>query len=428
MTFIAFESFAITTVLPVAMAELGGPQWYALAYSSTITAALVGMIIGGDWCDRAGPHRPLLMGGALFLCGLALCVMAPDAGTFILGRILQGLGGGIDSVVLYVLIARHIPEAARPRMFGLLTAAWIVPSMAGPTIAGALTELTTWRTVFGLILAGATIALACLLRTTRQAPRTARVPPQAVFGRRAALSFVAASLLIVLHLGAQLDPPRSIPVVLGALVGLGVVAQKILPAGTLLLQGEPQRLIALRAVLGATVTTTDLYLTLYLQTERGHPPTIAGLVISVGALGWAGGAWLQGRFSSRHAVHRRLIAFATPLISAGPATALLHTAHVLPLWTVIAGCLAMGTGMGIVYPRLSSSTLSLTDAEQHGTYSSALQVGEGLTVGAATALTAVILASSLASSTSFTLVYAVLLTLSLGAILIAAPGRLPARG
>ena len=34
MTSIAFEAFAITTVLPVAMADLGGVQWYSLAFSA----------------------------------------------------------------------------------------------------------------------------------------------------------------------------------------------------------------------------------------------------------------------------------------------------------------------------------------------------------------------------------------------------------
>ncbi|WP_277051426.1 MFS transporter [Ruania albidiflava] len=423
MTSIAFESFAVTTVLPVAMTDLDGAQWYSLAYAATITAALVGMVIGGNWSDRSGPRRPLVAGGSLFLGGLALCMVAPEPSTFVLGRLLQGIGGGIDSVVLYVLIARRIPERPRPRMFGLLTTAWLVPSLVGPVLAGALTDLMTWRVVFGIVLAGAAISLGGLLHVTRDPGMHSTEPvgdgpARPIIGRNGTLSLVAALLLVLLHLGGQLDPPASILAVIAASIGLVVVAQGILPSGTLRLRGAAQRLVALRAILGATVTATDLYLTLYLQTERGLPPTKAGLVIAIGALGWAFGAWAQARFTSEHAIHRRLILLAAPLVGVGPVSVLLYTAAGLPLWPVVAGCIAMGTGMGMAYPRLSSATLALASADEQGAYSSALQAGESMSVGATTALTAVVLTSALSASISFTLVYAILVALACLAIAI----------
>ncbi|SEE94757.1 MFS transporter [Ruania alba] len=419
MTFIAFEAFAVTTVLPVAMTELGGPQWYSLAYAATMTAALVGMVTGGNWADHAGPRAPLRVGGTLFLAGLALCVVAPDAATFIVGRLMQGIGGGIDSVVLYVLIARRIPERARPRMFGLLTAAWLIPSMAGPVLAGALTELMSWRTVFALILVGAAISLLLLLFVTRSPAPRIRASAREVVGRKGVLSLVAALLLVTLHVGGQLGSSISTMVVLPGVIALAVTAWSILPPGTLALRGVPQRLVALRAILGATVTATNVYLTLYLQTERGYPPTTAGLVIAVGALGWASGAWLQGRFSSGHRAHRRLVFLATALVAAGPVGALLYVVTDLPVWAVVAGGIAMGVGMGIAYPRLSSATLALVEAPQHGAYSSALQAGESMSVGATTALAAVVLATTLSTDASFALVNAMLIGLAVAGTAIA---------
>lgn len=106
MTFIAFESYAVTTVLPVAMADLDGSRWYSMAYAATITTALLGTVLGGNWADRHGTRPPLLAGGTMFLLGIALCALAPNAATFVLGRFLQGVGGGIDAVVLYVSTLR----------------------------------------------------------------------------------------------------------------------------------------------------------------------------------------------------------------------------------------------------------------------------------------------------------------------------------
>ena len=428
MTFIAFESFAVTTILPVVIADLGGSGWYSFAYAATITTALIGMVVGGNWTDKSGPRKPLMIGGTLFLLGLGMTVVAPDVGTFILGRLLQGVGGGIDSVCLYVLIARHIPEGPRPRMFGLLTTAWLVPSLAGPLIAGFLTDLTTWRTVLGIVLAGSVAALLCLLRVTRTPPaQDAHDPPRTsprdgrwskIVGRSGSLAFVAALLLIVLHLAGQLSSSVSALVVAVASIALIIAARGILPTGSLLLRGAPQRLIALRAILGSTVTTTDLYLTLYLQTERGYPPTTAGLVIALGAAGWALGAWLQGRFSSTLKTHGRLVLLATGLVALGPATALAYTSSHLPLGVVVAACIAMGTGMGTAYPRLSSATLALVSAEKQGAYSSALQAGESMSIGVVTA----IIATLLATGAPFATLYSVLVGLALVAILVAATG------
>lgn len=132
-TCIAFEAFATTTILPVAMVDLGGERWYSLAYAATISTALVGMAIGGSWSDRSGPRPPLVVGVSVLLLGIALCVIASDPASFIVGRLLQGIGGGAVGVVLYVLIARIIDPPARPAMFGLLTTAWLLPSMLAPS-------------------------------------------------------------------------------------------------------------------------------------------------------------------------------------------------------------------------------------------------------------------------------------------------------
>ncbi|ROR73432.1 MFS transporter [Bogoriella caseilytica] len=426
MTFIAFESFAVTTVLPVAMADLGDIGWYSFAYAATITTALIGMVVGGNWADRSGPRVPLIVGGSIFLFGLALSVVAPESVTFVLGRLLQGIGGGIDSVILYVLIARHIPEAPRPRMFGLLTAAWLVPSLAGPVIAGALTDLMTWRAVFGIVLAGATVSLLALLHVTRTpvrpreagAARPERGVWSGIIGRNGALACLAAALLVALHLSSQLSPPVSVLVVAVASVALLATARIILPAGTLLLRGGPQRLVALRAILGATVATTNLYLTLYLQSERGYPPTTAGLVIAMGASGWALGAWVQGRFPATQASHRRLVLQAALLVATGTALVLIYTGIGLPLWGLVIGCLAMGAGMGTAYPRLASATLALASTQDHGAYSSALQSGESMGIGVTTALIAVVLATG----ATFTLAFGILLMLAGAGIVIALRG------
>jgi MFS family permease len=415
------EAFAVTTVLPGAMVELEAERWYSLAFAATISTSLVGMVLGGNWSDRSGPRRPLVVGGGLFLLGLVLCVLAPGAATFIGGRLLQGVGGGIVAVVLYVLIARIIPAGARPAMFGLLTTAWLVPSMAGPLVAGALAQLLSWRAVFALILGGSALALLVLVRIARPGggPANGTAQRAAVIGRTGGLSLLAAGVLVLLHLGAQLDGAGA-PLLVGAgLAALALVARRLLPPGTLRLRGAAPRLVALRAGFGVSSAVPDVYLTLYLQTERGLSPTAAGLVLAVGALGWAGGSWVQARRPSTPADHRLLILAAAPLVAAAPVGALLLVTGLVPVPVVVLTSLLKGVGMGVASARVATATLDLAPPAEQGGYSSALQSGEAMAVAASTAVAAVVLSLVGGGPTGFAGVYVLLTAVAIGAVLVA---------
>ena len=428
MTFIAVEAFAVTTVLPGAMVDLGAENWYSLAFAATLSTSLVGMVAGGNWSDRSGPRAPLAVGGGLFLLGLALCVLAPGAATFILGRLLQGIGGGIVSVVLYVLIARIIPAPARPAMFGLLTTAWLVPSMAGPVVAGALAQLLSWRAVFAMILLGSGLALLVLVRVARDgggaAGPSARAGASsragAIVGRTGRLSLLAAGVLVLLHLGAQVDGLRALLLVGAGLVALALVARSLLPPGTLRLRGAAQRLVALRAGFGISSAVPDVYLTLYLQTERGLSPTAAGLILAVGALGWAGGSFVQIRRPSTQAEHRLLILAAAPLVAAAPVGALLLATGLVPVPVVVLTALLKGVGMGIASARVATATLDLAPPAEQGAYSSALQSGEAMAIAASTAVMAVLLSVIGAGSAGFVGVYMLLTAVAVGTAVVAA--------
>ena len=422
MTFIAVEAFAVTTVLPGAMAELDAENWYSLAFAATISTSLVGMVVGGNWSDRSGPRPPLAVGGGLFLLGLALCVLAPGAATFIAGRLLQGIGGGIVSVVLYVLIARIIPAPARPAMFGLLTTAWLVPSMAGPVVAGALAQLLTWRAVFALILVGSGLALLVLLHVARAGggPMDEAARATAIVGRTGRLSLLAAGVLVLLHLGAQTGGLRALLLVGAGLAALALVARTLLPPGTLRLRGAAQRLVALRAGFGVSSAVPDVYLTLYLQSERGLSPTAAGLILAVGALGWASGSFVQTRRPSTSADHRLLIVLAAPLVAAAPVGALLLVTGLVPVPLVVLTALLKGVGMGIASARVATATLDLAPPAEQGGYSSALQSGEAMAVAASTAVMAVVLSVLGAGAGGFVGVYLLLAAVAVGTVLIAA--------
>ncbi|MEG9227608.1 MFS transporter [Aeromicrobium sp. Sec7.5] len=411
MTFIAIESFAVTTVLPVVATDLDGLQWYSVAYAATLTAALVGMIAGGSWADRAGVTIPLMGGGALFLLGIGLCAVAPDMTTFVVGRFLQGLGGGIDSVVIYVAIAKHIPGPLQANMFGLLTAAWLVPSMAGPLAAGLVAEVLHWRIVFAVVLVGSAIALAGLLwatwtpRSTGAGDSGPRLSTGPVFGRKGWAAVAAATCLMGLHLGGQQPYPRNTILLVVLVTALVLLSTQLLPPGTLRASPGVPALIGLRGLLGAAVVTTDVYLPLYLQKERDFSPGNAGLVIAIGALGWAVGAWVQGRTADSSTSAGRTLFRATSLVVCGPVGALAFISGAIPVAGAVAGCVLMGIGMGMAYPRISSGVVAGSQPGEHGANSSALQASESMATSAFLAGAGVVL-TTVAGASGYDVVYA----------------------
>ncbi|MFA4913285.1 MAG: multidrug effflux MFS transporter [Burkholderiaceae bacterium] len=127
-----------------------------LTLSVYIAAIAVGQLIVGPISDRYG-RRPVLLGGlATFVVGSAICMLAPNVGTLIAGRVIQALGG-CAGIALSRAIVRDLYDRDRAAsMIGYVTMGMAVAPMVAPTIGGALELAFDWRagfaflTVFGI--------------------------------------------------------------------------------------------------------------------------------------------------------------------------------------------------------------------------------------------------------------------------------------
>ena len=155
VTFVAFEALAVATVLPLVGRHLGDLRLYGWVFTAFLLASLIGIVVAGTLADRVPLGQPMLAGLALFAVGLVIGGTAPDMAVLVAGRAVQGLGAGVVPAVAYVAISRCYPEGARPRMFAVLSTAWVVPGLAGPGIAALVAAAVGWRWVFlGLIQIG----------------------------------------------------------------------------------------------------------------------------------------------------------------------------------------------------------------------------------------------------------------------------------
>jgi MFS family permease len=163
ITVIAFEGMAVSTAMPDAARELDAVRSYGLAFSVMLTTQLLGIVLAGVWCDRSGPLPSLFAGQLLFAVGCAGCGSAQSFGPFLAGRGVAGLGAGLIIVAGYVVIGRAYPESLRPKVFSVISAAWVLPSLLGPPIAAWVTTTWSWRWVFWLVVLPVVVAFAMVL-------------------------------------------------------------------------------------------------------------------------------------------------------------------------------------------------------------------------------------------------------------------------
>src|SRR5690606_959502 len=114
-----------------------------------------------------GPTSPLYVSGALFIVGLLIAGTAQHMGVLVAGRLIQGFGGGAVNVALYVIVARVYPAALHQKIFAAFAAAWVVPSLIGPVLAGLVAEHISWHWVFLGVVGLVLIAIVMMIPAVR---------------------------------------------------------------------------------------------------------------------------------------------------------------------------------------------------------------------------------------------------------------------
>lgn len=416
----AFESMAVTTIMPLVSRELDGAGLYALAFAGPLATGVIGMVAAGNWADRRGPAAPLYASVALFAAGLFIAGTAVSMPMLVAGRLVQGLGGGAMTVALYVVIARVYPARLHAQVFAAFSAAWVVPSMIGPFAAGVVAQLSSWHWVFlgvvGLVVPALAMILPAMrgMRSTpdpREAGSPADSPKKAAgeakpeganvpwaFGR---MGWAALAALAVLGLNLSGQVPGVGWVIAAVALVIAMLAVRpLVPHGTLGAHRGLPSVILMRGVASAAFFGTEVYVP-YLLTERySFSPAFAGLALTGSAIAWAGASAVQGRMGSRLG-NAHAVKIGSALVLGSVAIVLVTTVFSWPAAVAIAGWLFAGAGMGLMYPRLSVMTLALSKPVDQGFNSSAMSIADSLGGALSLAVTGLVFSALTTTAGSF---------------------------
>ncbi|WP_082177672.1 MFS transporter [Arthrobacter sp. RIT-PI-e] len=391
ITCAAFEAMAVVTAMPSVAHELSGESSYGLAFSMYLTASLLGTVVAGSWCDRRGPRPALAVGMALMTLGLLASGAAPVFWLVTVGRAVSGLGGGFMIVSVYVIIGRSFPQQTQPVVFGWLAAAWVLPALIGPVVAGFVTEHLGWRWVFYGVAPIVVAAVVVVWPRTRAlgpvaADDVGASRPRAVRGLALAAGVFAAQWAVV-RLADTSEPTGTTVAGLVSLAVLGVVTAllvlpALLPKGTLRLARGLPSVIATRGLVNVAFFGTEAFIPLMLVSSRDISAGTAGLTLSAGALGWSAGSYVQARVTFGR---QWLLVLGSSILSLSLGGFALATAVEAPLWTLAVVWALSGFAMGMTLSTTSVLVLKLSDTTEQGRNSSALQISDQLGGGGGTA-------------------------------------------
>ncbi|KAK1976438.1 major facilitator superfamily transporter [Colletotrichum cereale] len=147
---VALDATILVPALPAIAFDLGGSAtdafWAGTSY--LLTCAVFQPLIGA-LSDIFGRKELLLSSLFFFTIGTLICApIAHDFTSLLVGRSLQGIGGGGIITMGQIIFADIVPLRLRPKYFTFVLGAWAVGSVLGPLVGGLFAQYGTWRWCF----------------------------------------------------------------------------------------------------------------------------------------------------------------------------------------------------------------------------------------------------------------------------------------
>jgi EmrB/QacA subfamily drug resistance transporter len=369
MLLAALDQTIVAPAMPTIAGALGDAEylpWIVTAYLLTATAMAP---LYGKLSDIYG-RRPIIFVGILvFLAGSIVSAIAPSMGVLILGRAVQGVGGGGLFALAQTIIGDLVPPRERARYAAWISGTWATASIAGPLLGGVFAEHLHWSLIFWINLPLGVVAMAIISGPLKKLPVHAR--NHRIDGLGAFLLIAATALLLLaLNWGGSAYAWAS-PQILGILGGSALLwaafALRLLRAAEPLISLE---VLSNRIVLAGTVSMfllqaasigLSVYLPVYLQSHMGLTASESGVSLLGLLLGTVAGASVSGRIIP-HFTHYKRIALAGAAFAAVCLAALSFVAGSASLWAVEVLAVLVGIGSGTGFP---VSTVSVQNAVDH---------------------------------------------------------------
>ncbi len=369
----ATNEFVTASLLPSAIADIGGERLYAWVTTLYLVGSVVTASMVNAALSRIGPRLSYLLGLSVFGVGSVVCAVAPDMEVLLVGRTLQGAAGGLLAGLGYALINAVLPPSLWTRASALVAAMWGVATVVGPAAGGFFAQFGLWRWAFGAV-AILTPAMAILVPGVLPAGRGDHdddAPAQKMPLRSVLLIGSAALTISIAQVPANAAAIAALLVLSLVLIGMFLLVDrrsvvKVLPPSTF--GAGPLKWIYLSLAVLMASAMVDMYVPLFGQRLAHLGPAAAGFLGAALAVGWTLGEVLSASLSSEPAIRRVVVA--SPLVlAAGLVVAAATQVENASVGIVVTWSLALtvtGLGLGGAWPHLSAWAMRCVDDVREG--------------------------------------------------------------
>ncbi|WP_157245055.1 MFS transporter [Nonomuraea typhae] len=391
----AVNIYLASSLLPTAVAELGGAGFYAWNMTIYLVAMVIATMLVSRVLGRWGNVVAYLLGFAVFLAGSLVCAVTPSMAVLLAGRGVQGLGAGLLSGLGYAVVRSALPPRLWTRGNALMSAMYGVGNFAGPALGGLFAQFGGWRLAFVLM---AVIAAGCGLMVPRVLPRGERGDGRAPVPVGSLLLVTGATLAVSVAgvLSGAVAMAAAIGVALLLLIGFAAHERRsglrVFPRTTYA-PGSPLKWVYLTLALLAFGVAVESFVPLFGQRLGGLPPIAAGFLGAAISLGWSA-TQVVSSSAVKEATVRRLRVLGPLVLAAGFLVLGLLQRQEAPLWLVIVWALMMiaaGSGVGLAYPHLAVAAMASTrDPEEGRRAAAAIATVTSLSIAFGTAVAGVL--------------------------------------
>jgi EmrB/QacA subfamily drug resistance transporter len=381
----ALNQTIVATALPTIGREFRDFEnlpWVVTAYLLTSTAVAP---LYGKLSDIYGRRTMMLASIGIFIAGSAACGAARDMILLILGRGLQGVGGGGILPLAQAILADAVAPRERGRYQAYMGSAWVTAGLAGPVLGGILTQHFHWSVIFWINVPVGLLAAFIAHRTLSRLPRYEQRHTLDLLGAGLMMGW-STPLLLALSWGGTQYPWLSPPIF--ALVAIAAVVL-VLFAWRLLRAPEPflplevlanpiMRMgTACTSFSQAVVIGLTIYLPLYYEVVHKYSASDSGLALIPIVVMSTPGSILAGRAMMFLDHYKRV-----PVIGLSCSIVALSVLAIDPAISpiVVAGLLSVvAFGIGTSYPVGTVSIQNAVSRFQVGAAMGAMNFFRGLT-------------------------------------------------
>jgi MFS family permease len=368
----ATNEFLTVSLLPSAVAEIGGQRLYAWVTTVYLVASVVAATTVSATLTRLGPRWSYLLGLGVFGAGSALATFAPTMEMLLVGRTVQGAGGGVLAGLGYAVINSALPQSLWTKASALVSAMWGVGTIVGPAAGGLFAQFGSWRWAFGaLVILTAAMAVLVPFALPGRRPGAEPPPPSRIPVWSLLLLGTAALTISVAGIVRNLAFTAGLLIAGVALVLVFLVVDRRTSASVLpptAFRPGPLKWIYVTLGLMMAATMVDMYVPLFGQRLAHLVPVAAGFLGAAVAVGWTVGEIVSAS-ATKAQVIVRTVAVAPVVMGIGMGVAAVSqfddaSLGVVAVWA--ATLMITGIGIGMAWPHLSAWAMGCVDDPAEG--------------------------------------------------------------